>query len=256
MKRNIMLHKDNQYYCMFCGSTFTHLPKNNECPKCHTKNLKYASIEISNPHFQCIIKISDDLTIEKIREGSLWFKSPKEFHDYAGAGKSVREDQNDSKFCFIEKDNQIEDINIDTYRILCFYSLDIDEKMNFQQKPDIRVKEFGNYYSIVDIKALFEFIKEDIVKKSNRINLFARGVSYLLDNYTGPYTPFCKFQKDGFQNEFRIVLQSEEFRELGEKPYKINSYVKNFHEFFTKPKSIENLFALDNYDNLFSISIK
>ncbi len=65
------------YTCMWCGKTYDNLPSNGECSQCHQKRLKLGKVVIENQHFSQIIKITSSETLNSMRNGNLWFQSPK-----------------------------------------------------------------------------------------------------------------------------------------------------------------------------------
>ena len=252
MKNNEIISKQNCYLCLFCGKTYISLPPNGTCFHCKQKRMKYINLEIRDPHKLLNLKISYLSTLNNIRDGNLWFKSPKEFHDYSGEGSLVRKDDTDSKYSHVDEYVQTEDQEIDNYRILCFYSLNINNKGQFLQDPDIRISDFGDYFSIIDTEGLSKWLQDYLLSNGLKVSLFDRNVYYLLDKYTGPYSPFCKPQRDNYQYEFRFVLHSHDsvFNDI--EPFKIQT-LTGFKEFFSNPIEISYLFSTKNYDDLYSL---
>lgn len=247
-----MNHNDlnNIYYCMWCGSTFDFHPKDDKCLNCRQKGLRFVTYEMSNPYSTQIIKIQSAEVLESMRNGNLWFQSPRCFQEYKGEGQIARADIHDAKYSYIDKSGYIDNKNVDTYRLLCFYSLDVDEEYNFLRKPDNRLREFGEYYSIIDVMTLLAKIKDHIVSLDKKISYVANWVNYLSQNYSGTYSPFCKFPEYSYQNEFRIVLLSDMFLSIRQAPYITSPPLKNLDEIILKPQSIDGLLSANNLNDL------
>ncbi len=241
----------NTYRCMWCGKTFDDYPKDGKCVHCNLERiLPTGKYVVNNPHFTQIIKISSAEVINSMRRGSFWFQSPRYFQEYSGDGQKARADIHDAKYSFISKDGNTDDENADSYRILCFYSLDIDKKGNYLKTLDPNLKKFGDYYSIIDLATLLLGIKEHLVASNKDISYVANWVSYLTDKYSGVYSPFCKFPEYKYQNEFRIVLLSSSFLSLNNKhPYKTVPAIENLDQVFSEPLPLDNLLHAKNiYD--------
>jgi len=239
------------YYCMWCGSTFDTSPENVECPVCHRTCWRaLGRYVLRNQHWVQIIKISSADVIGKMRNGSLWFQSPQSFQKYSGEGQKARADAYDSRFSYINKSRYVEDQNSDTYRLLCFYSLIVNEDGDFLERPDKRLGEFGDRYSIVDITTLLTLIKEHIVEPNKKISSVANWINYLRENYSGVYSPFCKFPKFRYQNEFRIVLWSNLFFSLRAEPYKPRLPAKGLYDVFSEPRPLDELMHARSLEDL------
>jgi len=239
------------YWCMWCGKTTDTFPKDGKCSNCRQEGLQsIGRYVVNNPHFIQIIKISSAQVINSMRTGNLWFQSPRYFQEYAGAGQKARADIHDARYSFIGKSGNIDDANADTYRILCFYSLNIDKEGNILQKPSEELSEFGDYYSIVDLKTLLSQIQNHIMSLNKIMGYVANWVNYLTEKYSGIYSPFCKFPELSYQNEFRIVLLSNSFLPLKKHPYKTIPPIKGFEKVFSEPQSIDRLLHADNINAL------
>ena len=248
---NIIKDLHNVYYCMWCHRTFDMLPADGKCPYCHQDRIclpgRYV---VRNQHNVQIIKISSAGVINNMRTGSLWFQSPRIFHEYEGDGKKVRKDIHNSRYSRIDEKGYIVDKNVDTYRLLCFYTLNVDAEGNFLKKPNKRLKEFGNCYSIVDIKTLLAQLESYLITLNKKVDCFHDWVTYLRKNYSGAYSPFCKFPKDSYQDEFRIVLLSDAFLSLGKEPYKTSQSIGNLSAVFSEPQPLDNLLFGKNLEDI------
>lgn len=239
------------YRCMWCGNIFDTLPKDGKCLNCHRDGLRLLGrYVVTNPHFSQIIKISSAEVINSMRKGNLWFQSPRYFQEYVGDGQKARADIHDAKYSYIGKSGNIDDTNADTYRLLCFYSLNVDKEGKFLEKPNEKLREFGDYYSIVDLETLLSQIKNHIVGLNKNVGYVANWVNYLTEQYSGVYSPFCKFPEFSYQNEFRIVLLSEIFLPLIKEPYKTLPPIKGFDKVFSEPQSLDGLLNAKNIDDL------
>lgn len=236
---------------MVCGKTYDTLPKDGECPNCLQKRLKFVdNYIVNNPHSAQTIKIHTADIITNMRRGNIWFQSPRTFHEYLGNGKAARADIHDARYSYISKNGYVDDENIDTYRLLCFYSLDVDGEGNFITQPDDQLRDFGESYSIVDRETLLVRIKNYIIDSNRVIHYVAHWINYLGQEYSGAYSPFCKFPEFSYQNEFRIVLLSNEFISLGKEPYKTIPPIENLGRVFSEPQPLENLLHARNINDL------
>lgn len=238
------------YHCMLCHQTYDYLPQDGECLICHQKKLRFVKLDIINPHFSQIIKIQSSEIINSMRAGNLWFQSPRCFHEYSGDGQQARADIHDAKYSYIDKNAYVHDENADTYRLLCFYSLNVDTDGNFLEKPDKRLLDFGDCFSIVGIETLLAKVKSYLIDLNKEISYVANFVYYLLENYSGVYTPFCKFFEYSYQNEFRIVLLSDKFISLGKKPYITIPLISNLSNVFSEPIPLTKLFSVKKLKDL------
>jgi len=240
----------NVYYCMVCSRTYHALPQDGECLNCHQKRMRFVDkLVVDNPHPVQIIKIHSADIITSIRRGNIWFQSPRTFHDYLGDGKTARADIHDAKYSYISKSGYVDDGNIETYRILCFYSLDIDNDGNFITQPSDGLREFGGSYSIVDLETLLVRVKDYIINSNRPIDYVAHWVNYLGQNYSGVYSPFCKFPEFSYQSEFRVVLLSNEFIPLGKEPYKTIPPIENLDNVFSEPRPLDKLLRARNIND-------
>jgi hypothetical protein len=235
---------------MLCSYKSPIYPINGECPACHRKRLKFITYEERNPHKAQIIKIHNADVLNSMRSGNLWFQSPRFFHEYKGNGQKARADIHDARYSYIDKTGYFDDKDADSYRILCFYTLDVDEEGNLLNKPSEDLRNFGNSFSIVDVETLLVSIKNYLVATNKKISYVANWVNYLLKNYSGAYTPFCKFSKFSYQNEFRIVLLSNTFLPLGDNPYKTDPPMNNFGKVILEPQLIDRLYTMKNLNDL------
>jgi hypothetical protein len=236
---------------MWCGHCHIAFPNDGKCLKCHQNGLREAICEPINTHNAQIIKIHSADVINSMRAGNLWFQSPRYFQEYSGDGQIARADIHDAKYSYIDENGGVDDRNADTYRILSFYSLDVDDQGNILKKPDIRLQEFGSSYSIIDVTTLITEIKNYTISLNKRISFVANWAYYLLENYTGAYSPFCKFQEYAYQNEFRIVLLSNTFLSLQQKePYITNPPIAKLDKIILPPQPIEKLLNANNINQI------
>jgi hypothetical protein len=239
------------YRCMWCGKTTYAFPKDGKCSNCHQEGLRLVGkYVVKNPHLSQIIKISSTEVINSMRAGSLWFQSPRYFQEYIGDGQKARADIHDAKYSFIGESGNIDDKNVDTYRLLCFYSLNVDKDGNFLEKPNENLAEFGDYFSIVDLETLLSQVKSHIVSLNKKVGYVANWVNYLTDKYSGVYSPFCKYPEFEYQKEFRIVLLSDIFLPLKNEPYKTIPPIKGFNKVFSEPQPLDNLLHAENINAL------
>jgi hypothetical protein len=239
------------YRCMWCGITTDIFPKDRKCPNCHREGLRLVGkYVVNNPHFSQIIKISSADVINSMRDGNLWFQSPRYFQEYVGDGQKARADIHDAKYSFIGENGNIDDQNADTYRILCFYSLNVDKDGNFLEKPNEKLREFGDCYSIVDLETLLLQIKNHIVSLNRNMGYVANWVNHLTGKYSGVYSPFCKFPEFDYQHEFRIVLLSDSFLPLKKEPYKTIPPIQGFDKVFSEPQSLDGFLHAENINAL------
>ena len=118
---NIIKDLHNVYYCMWCHRTFDMLPADGKCPYCHQDRIRLPGrYVVRNQHNVQIIKISSAGVINNMRTGSLWFQSPRIFHEYEGDGKKVRKDIHDSRYSRIDEKGYIVDKNVDTVSFALF----------------------------------------------------------------------------------------------------------------------------------------
>ena len=240
------------FVCMWCGHLHNTFTKDGKCLNCHQNGLREAIYELTNPHKTQIIKIHSVDVLNSMRAGNLWFQSPRYFQEFSGDGQIARADIHDAKYSYIDMDGGVDDKNADTYRILSFYSLFVDDQGNILKKPDIRLQEFGSSYSIIDVTTLITEIKNYIISLNKKISFVANWAYYLLENYTGAYSPFCKFQEYGYQNEFRIVLLSNTFLSLQQKePYKTNPPIAKLDKIILPPQPIEILLNAKKIDEVY-----
>ncbi len=241
----------NVYYCMWCGKPLEALPIDGKCPICHQDRFRFIERYVeSDPHNVQLIKISSANVINNMRAGNLWFQSPHCFNEYQGDGEKVRKDIHDSRYSSIDENAYVEDKNVDTYRLLCFYALKVDTDGNFLETPNNELKEFGAFYSIVDIETLLVRLKTYLSSLNEEVNYIANWVNYLGDSYSGAYSPFSKFPKDSYQNEFRIVLISNTFLSYGKDPYKTSQLMADLSEVFSEPQPLDNLLFGKNLNDL------
>jgi hypothetical protein len=239
------------YRCMWCGKTTDTFPKDGKCLNCHQEGLRLVGkYVVNNPHFSQIIKISSAEAIKSMRMGNVWFQSPRYFQEYSGDGQEARADIHDAKYSYIGESGNIDDKNADTYRLLCFYSLNVNKEGDFLEKPSEKLRKFGGYYSIVDLETLLSQVKNYIINPNNKVGYVANWVNYLTEIYSGVYSPFCKFPEFSYQNEFRIVLLSDIFLSLKNEPYKTFPPIKGFNEVFSEPQSLDGLLHAENINAL------
>lgn len=251
-KHMIMKNELHEYICMWCGKMYDNPPQDGECSRCHQKKLRKGNIVVANQHSSLLIKISSEKVLKSMRNGSLWFQSPKYFREYSGDGQTVRTDIHEARYSYIDKQHgYVEDSNANAYRILCFYSLDVNANGDFLNAPDKQLSDFGDYYSLVDIKTLLKKIKSHLLSQRKNISYGADFVKYLTDKYSGIYTPFCKFSDFTYQNEFRIVLLSNHFLNLDEKePYITHPSLKNLSNVLLEHKPLSILLNAKNMKEL------
>jgi hypothetical protein len=240
------------YYCMWCGSVYDYLPKDGECLKCHQRQLQYIKkLDNNNMHPRQIIKLQSSEVIESMRNGNYWFQSPRYFQEYSGDGKVARMDMHDAKYFYVDKGRYIDDKNADKYRLLCFYSLNVDDSGNFLKPFDERLSQFGECFSIVDLETLLIELQKYIKSGNNNMSYVGNDVKYIReDRYSGFYSPLCKFSKFDYQNEFRIVLLSDTFLSLGDfNPYKTIAPTNNLGSVIGEPQPIDILLRAKNIND-------
>ncbi|MEG1550607.1 MAG: hypothetical protein RR395_09315, partial [Ruthenibacterium sp.] len=152
-------------------------------------------------HDEILLKLSTDTTIEHMRKGSVWFRSPEFFNTYKGEGNEAIADINDcanlygfsmdakqtnelidalpetpENFYIKEnlKELQIEDSRIyvqdplkNRYRLLCFYGLPLDINGNILEHPSEKLKKFSyTHCCVVYLKRLLQQISEYFKEKN------------------------------------------------------------------------------------------
>ncbi len=271
------------YSCMLCNKIFASYPENGKCDICGTsidnRTLRLTTLEDSK---RILIKISDENAINSMRNGVFWFQSPKYFQNYQGndaigdvvecAYEKVLDISQDliethssrGKGDIVEIDGQmykyersengkvyVSSVYQNYNRLLCFYSLYLDENGKIIV-PDEKMKQFGSHFSIIiDRPVLEKRIKSYIGKLDYNVEYRAVSVNYLSEKYNGIYTPSCKFDKYKYQNEYRIILQSENYNKMPEEQkVVINIEKEGMSTIMTNPIPIERLWNSEKLEDL------
>jgi len=214
--------------------------------------------------------------MKSIRNGNIWFQSPKYYQEYVGAGEISISDPSEIKYDYIkqlnEKDIQnkfhihsgtemilngrpfildkiqnarychyMSDQEANKYRLFCMYGLKCDEKGQINI-PDERIKQFGDYFSVVDIDKLIIKVRKSL--KNKNINITSCAVAYIVtQNYEGAYNATFKgSNKFSYQNEYRIILYSSNFDTLESTEH--YEYISDslLYDCFSEPFPIEYLY--------------
>lgn len=214
------------------------------------------------------IKIGDLNALSAMRDGNWWFRHPDYFrYEDIINGDNERGDCEESLIREQHSYNQVvtETIKlqigsippqkltihkkeyrateeIDSERILCFYRLDIEQNGKFTA-VDKRMKQFGDYFSFVDIKQLLANLKS--------MNLCAENfdMKYHENNYSGNIGKEGKRTLYKHQNEHRIWITSNEYCTEIKKDERINSLYRSLNieekKVINRNLSSEELFRAD-----------
>lgn len=175
----------------------------------------------------------------------MWFQSPKYYQRYSGRGKGAISDKNEG----IDKSNSV---NINSLRLMSFYSLQTDENVEYIiETPSKKLKQFGDHFILVKYEKLQQELKNYFEDK-NISMAFCGFVKYSKnDNYSN-LNPTFKDNNFSYQNEVRILLESNDFMELGEEEaYKTNKSTLNVSNCFSEPMPIDLLLNAQKLDDIF-----
>lgn len=263
--------------CLLCSSVYNSKPTNGICPNCGYNAFSKCQWD-DEIIYGLYLKISNESTLESLRKGNIWFQSPKYYQTYSGnsAVCDIRECAfdhitnlppevmqkifpfkkgkiyliNNRLYQFKEYDRGIAGIDSlqqDSYRLFCFYMLQTNENGDIVVPIDNRIKAFGTHYSVIDI----DLLKSDLISKISIEKKILAGVKYYSKNYTGVCNPTFKDDRYEYQNETRIILQSDTFLNLDEKePYKLKFDKALMQKIFSQPQPIECLFSAKHIDDL------
>lgn len=269
------------YVCMWCDHIHQKKPKNLFCKNCRTQSVNPNFLKIKKENFPdnriYVLKISAKRTLENMRNGSIWFGSPKYFQQ--NFNDEIIGDTNECKYSFINalknrealykysnvinsffknryniKFNNIAakefylNPYIDYYRILCFYNCVTDSNDNIMEKFDNKLRTFGDYFSVILMDEFLKCLNEQL--KFRNISWDYKNVVYLNEEkYSGPYNPRCKFNSYNYQNESRIVLFSDNFCEYNEMEHYKLIGLNNIQQYISKPMPIELLYKSKNIND-------
>lgn len=267
------------YMCLLCGNITDCLPKDRTCSKCGFNQIEEFCMKIEHMGERVALKIANYDVLESMRKGSIWFQSPKYYQEYEGNSAicdidecaydyidtlpveavekqfdSLKEDiqkRLDGKFVIGNLEKAIvkrHSQHQNWLRLLCFYMLNIVDDVII--KPDEQLKEFGAYFSLVDLKTLSQKTKEAM--KSRGIYCLYAPVKYVTSHYSGTYTPTLKADTYKYQNEFRFVLYGDELSNMSEKePLKVK--FEGMEDVISEPQPIEKLFEIKDKKALFDL---
>lgn len=267
--------------CLWCNDIYEHIPDTGICPKCGYNYFGEFDMEVSSDESQAvIIKFGDLSTLESMRNGNVWFQSPKYYQDYKGNPAvcdisecaydfildipiDIVKEQLPFKIGDIIKTNDGKELilkeisgakavvysNTQNYnRLLCFFMMKI--KDGILKVRDLKLKSFGSHFCLVDIKKLTQKVRE--YASANGLFFWPANVKYMTNAYRGAYNPTCKGDTYAYQNEFRFILQGEKLNKLPEKePEKIQ--IDGMDEILTEPQPMNKLFEIQTSKELFEL---
>ena len=235
----------NKYCCMWCLSILDEMPNEGVCPQCSNKGIKKIHLEVVNPHKAIIIKISRKEILNNIRDGYMWFQSPKYYQRYSGRGQGAINDKNEG----IDKSNSV---NINSLRLMSFYSLQIDENEKYIiETPSKKLREFGDHFILINYKKLEQELKNYFEDRNISMEFFGFVKYSKNDNYSN-LNPTFKDNNYSYQNEVRILLKSNDFLKLGEEEaYKTDKSTLNVSKYFSEPMPIDLLLNAKKLDDIF-----
>lgn len=271
------------YTCMMCKKTFNKYPEHGICDKCGTLiDTKRNKLIVFDEKNMILIKISDEVAINSMNRGTFWFQSPKYYQNFTGNDaigdvnecafeaildvplnqlemysdllKGENFEKDGSKYCFEKVLNGMVYVNSvyqNYFRLLCFYMLQLDEN-NRIIKPDEKMKLFGTHLSIIKNRPMLEKKLEKYIESAGySLAGLGTSIAYVTDKYRGTYTPGCKFEKYAYQNEYRIILESQKYGEMPEEEKKVVSLSEDkMDEIMTKPIQIEKLWTVSTLEEL------
>lgn len=236
------------YSCLWCNKEFEEMPKDGVCPYCHHDQFLALNMIREIQPGGIFVKLSSRAVIESIRNGNVWFNSPKYYQEYKGNPAIC--DVHECEFDYLEhKDGKIVGTVSNTQnwnRLFCFYFLGMQEDHTIII-PDEKIKSFGDCFAAVNYKALQKKLLAWC--KSNNYEFTFTGVKYSSANYEGPYNPTFKDDSYKYQNEWRFIIRSEQINALPEKEA-VKEKFDDMENIFTESKPIDLLFEKQTLEEL------
>ena len=274
------MSRKREKVCLWCNSIYEHIPDRGVCPKCGYNHFGEFDVELNQEESQAvIIKFGNLSTLESMRNGNVWFQSPKYYQDYKGnpavcdisecaydyimeipietvskqlpfkIGDTIKLDGKEVTVKGFSGARVYSYSNTQNYnRLLCFYSMKI--KNGMLGIRDSKLKSFGSHFCLVDIKKLVQKVRGYALE--NDLFFWPCNVKYMTNAYRGVYNPTCKGDAYAYQNEFRFILQGEELNNLPEKePKKIK--IDGMNEIMKEPQPMEKFFEIQTSKELFEL---
>lgn len=188
-----------------------------------------------------IIKISDINAIKNmIYNGQIWLRHPVYFQkEFCEKQDDTRGDNLDTIwYIHIVGDNKFGGKTIldkyrsdDSYRVICFYMLEINGK-GFFQTPDERMRRFGEFFTFVNANKIYSILNDKIEKNAQNstcddYGVWMGSIAYVTEKKSCLATSFTKRECYSYQNELRIsvnllenvktVIEDEDICQINEK---------------------------------------
>ena len=277
------MNKVPKTICLWCNSAFDNRPNSGKCPNCGHTNFLDCEIVMTYPSDEdksVMLKLGNLSTLESMRNGELWFQSPKYYQTYAGNPAVC--DVEECAYDYIseipeDKIKAVIPLNIEVnlivcsgktyrigalksakyyelsqkqnyYRILCFFRLNANN--GILDKRDDRLKYFGTHFCLIDINKLNQ--KMEIYAQKNNLTFWPTDVKYASKAYQGEYNPTFKKDTYAYQCEYRYILRGEKLNDLAEKEPKIIK-LSGMDEMMSEPRPLNKLLEVQKLDELLDL---